>query len=267
MVKRTMTESKNMLKHQALNHQLIDLTGFIEQQKSLDECLQDIAIMAAEILQTQNCSIMLLKDDEDTGEITLRIFAHSGYLPDVAHREARKIKESISGHVVSTGEPLFVEDINRSQFSHLKRGRYTSKGFIAVPIKIYDKVIGVINANTPLNRSNIERKDLELLTAIALLIGKSIQVIQLQSLLRSKYALYALGQVRGTSLSVSVHQSPDKIAKILAKTFYNEMSKAGFGPDHMLTTAAEIVSLLSDKLKKHRDRLNRSKNHDNSKPE
>ena len=237
----------------------------MEQQKSLDECLQDLAVMAAEILQTQNCSIMLLKSDEDTGEISLRVFAHSGYLPDVAHREARRIKESISGYVVSKAEPLFVEDIDRSQFSHLKRGRYTSKGFIAAPIKIHDKVIGVINANTPLNRSNVERKDLDLLMTIALLIGKSIQVIQLQSLLRSKYAQYALGQAQGTSLSVSVHQSPDKIAKILAKTFYNEMSKAGFGPDHMLTTAAEIVSLLSDKLKKHQGRLNRSKTDNNSK--
>lgn len=255
-----MTKNKNLVKYQALSYKLIDLTDFLEHQKSLDECLQDLVIIAAKILQTQNCSIMLLKDDEDTGEMTLRVFAHSGYLPDVSHQEARKIKESISGYIVSTGEALFIEDIDRSKFSHLKRGRYTSKGFIAVPIRIHDKVIGVINANTPLNRSNIERKDLELLTTIALLIGKSIQVIQLQNLLRSKYAQYAIGQVRGTSLSVSVHQSPDKIAKILAKTFYNEMSKAGFGPDHMLTTATEIVSLLSDKLKKHRNRLSRSKN-------
>lgn len=254
-----MIKNDNLVKYQALSYKLIDLTDFLEHQKSLDECLQDLVIMAAKILQTQNCSIMLLKDDEDTGEMTLRVFAHSGYLPDIAYHEARKIKESISGYIVSTGESLFIEDIDRSQFSHLKRGRYKSKGFIAVPIRIHDKVIGVINANTPLNRSNIEIMDLELLTTIAFLIGKSIQVIQLQNLLRSKYAQYALGQARGTSISVSVHQSPDKITKILAKTFYNEMAKAGFGTDHMLTTATEIVSLLSDKLKKHQTRLSRTK--------
>ena len=254
-----MIKNDNLVKYQALSYHLIDLTDFLEHQKSLDESLQDLVIMAAKILQTQNCSIMLLKDDEDTGEMTLRVFAHSGYLPDIAYNEAKKIKESISGYVVSTGESLFIEDIDRSQFSHLKRGRYMSKGFISVPIRIHDKVIGVINANTPLNRSNIERNDLELLTTIAFLIGKSIQVLQLQNLLRSKYAQYALGQARGTSISVSVHQSPDKIAKILAKTFYNEMLKAGFGPDHMLTTATEIISLLSDKLKKHQTRLSRTK--------
>ena len=48
-----------------------------------------------------------------------------------------------------------------------------------------------------------------------------------------------------------------KVAKLLAKTFYHEMSMAGFGPDHMITTATEIISLLSEKLQKHRDRMDR----------
>jgi hypothetical protein len=44
-------------------------------------------------------------------------------------------------------------------------------------------------------------------------------------------------------------------ARILAKTFYAEMSKAEFGPDHMLITATEIISLLSYKVKLHKERL------------
>jgi hypothetical protein len=43
-------------------------------------------------------------------------------------------------------------------------------------------------------------------------------------------------------------------AKILAKTFYAEMSKAWFGLAHMLTTPTEIVSLLSHKVKMHKER-------------
>lgn len=243
-----------------LPNALAELSEFIEQQTSLDECLQDLAVMAANILKTQNCSIMLIKDEEAPGEITLRVFAHSGYLPDEAHREAVKIKEGISGYVVSSGEPLLIENIDKSPFSARKRGRYKSKGFVAVPIVIHDKVIGVINANTPLNRPNIDRRDLELLTVIALLIGKSIQVIRLQGLLKSRYLQYALAHeesVGGPRIPVSAHQSPEKIAKILAKTFYAEMARAGFGADHMLTTATEIISLLSEKLEKHKERFDR----------
>ena len=249
------------VEHECVSYSLADLSTFIEQQPNIDECLQELAVMAANILKIQNCSIMLVKEEEATGEAVLRVFAHSGYLPDISHQEAMKIKDGISGYVVASGQPLCVENIDKSQFSSLKKGRYKSKSFVAVPVIIQDKVVGVINANTPLDRANMGRRDLELLTVIALLIGKSIQIIQLQGLLKSKYAQYALAHensAEGTKIPVSANQSPEKIAKILAKTFYAEMSKAGFGADHILTTATEIISLLGDKLKMHSRRHNRS---------
>jgi hypothetical protein len=52
-------------------------------------------------------------------------------------------------------------------------------------------------------------------------------------------------------------KDPGKVAKLLAKTFYHEMARAGFGPDHMITTATEILSLLSERLDKHKDRRER----------
>jgi signal transduction protein with GAF and PtsI domain len=120
---------------------LYDLTAFLEQQSSLDECLTELAVMSARVLNTQNCSIMLIK--KDSGEIALRVFAHSGYLPDRAHQEAVKIKQGVSGYVASTGKSLLVENIDKSDFAPLKRGRYKSRGFIAAPIKLHDTVVGV----------------------------------------------------------------------------------------------------------------------------
>jgi signal transduction protein with GAF and PtsI domain len=240
--------------------ELQTLSLFMERHPSLDDCLEELAVMAAGLLNTENCSIMLLRNDENESDISLRIFAHSGHLPKEAYGEAKKLKEGISGHVAATGESVFVEDIDRSQFAPLKRGRYKSKGFMAVPIKVREKVIGVINANTPKKKPNIEKKDLELLSVIALLIGKSIQVIELQNLLESRYTQIALAGSRareGVNLKVSMQQSPEKIAKILARSFFSEMLKAGFGPDHMISTATEIISLLDDRLKKHGDRFRR----------
>ncbi len=235
-----------------LVYKLFDLSAFMERQNNLDECLQDLAGLAANILDVHNCSIMLLKDDRDAHEISLRVFAHSGYLPDIAKYEATKIEEGIAGYVASSGESLFVEDIDKSRFSPLKRGRYKSKGFISVPIRIYDRVVGVINANSPVHKTNVERKDLELTNIISLLISKSLQIIQLQSLLRSNYAQFALARERDLEL-VSADQNPGSVAKILAKTFYNEMSKAGFGADHIITTATEILSLLSEEREREGD--------------
>ena len=241
-------------------YELFDLSEFMEQQGNLDENLHEIAVMAAKILNMENCSIMLLKDIENSHDLELRIFAHSGYLPDAAHSEAIKIKEGISGYVAASGEALFVEDIDKSKFASQKRGRYKSKGFISAPIIIQEKVIGVINANTPQDKSNIETKDLELLKIIALLISKSVQLVQLEAVLQSRYAQYALSQENiadDKKALLSLNKDPGKVAKILAKTFYHEMLRAGFGPDHMITTATEILSLLSEKLEKHKDRRDR----------
>jgi signal transduction protein with GAF and PtsI domain len=240
--------------------ELFDLSEFMEQKGNLDENLHEIAVMAAHILNMENCSIMLLKDIESAHDLELRVFAHSGYLPDAAHREAIKIREGISGYVAASGEALFVEDIDKSQFASQKRGRYKSKGFISAPIIIGEKVIGVINANTPKDRSNIETKDLELLKIISLLISKSVQLVQLQGVLRSKYIQFALSQENipdDKKVSLSLSKDPGKVAKLLAKTFYHEMARAGFGPDHMITTATEILSLLSERLDKHKDRRER----------
>ncbi len=235
-----------------VTYKLSSLSTFMDQKTNLEENIQEITVKAAKILNVQNCSIMLLKDEENPDDITLRVFAHSGYLPAAANREAIKIKEGISGYIAATGESLFVEDIDKSQFASIKRGRYQSKGFIAAPIVIHDKIVGVINANTPVRRQNVNKKDLELLKVIALLISKSIQVIQLQNLLRSGYARFALAKEKKSQL-LSISQDPGNAAKILAKTFYNEMSKAGFGPDHMIMTATEILSLLSEKKGKVKD--------------
>lgn len=262
MIKRSQHQGKG---HEDLQDELQTFSVFMERHPNLDDCLEELAVMAARLLDTENCSIMLLRNDESVGDISLRVFAHSGNLPKEAHGEAKKLKEGISGHVAATGESVFVEDIDRSQFAPLKRGRYKSKGFIAVPIKVQEKVIGVINANTPKKKPTIERKDLELLSVIALLIGKSIQVIELQNLLESRFTQIALASSRdseGVSLKVSIHQGPEKIAKILAKSFFSEMLKAGFGPDHMISTATEILSLLDERLKKHGDRFRRGADQD-----
>jgi signal transduction protein with GAF and PtsI domain len=252
---------KTLTHQDDLTYKLLGLSSFIEEQDNLDENLHDIAVIAANILNMQNCSIMLLKDTEESEDLELRIFAHSGYLPDIAHREAIKIKEGISGHVAATGEALFIEDIDSSPFAKLKRGRYRNNGFISAPVIIHGKVIGVINANTPHDNDTITRRDLELLKIIALLISKSIQVVHLQNLLKSNYAQFAVA--RGLDLHESgpvnsIDYDPGNAAKVLAKTFYQEMSRAGFAPDHMITTATEILSLLSEKLDKHKDRRERN---------
>jgi len=199
---------------------------------------------------------MLFKEEEPPGNFSLRIFAKHGDLPPCASRDAVKVQEGIAGHVAITGEPLMIEDIEVSPFSHkARRPDDPDKGFICVPIMIGDKVIGVLNISNPKDGRHFTVEDLNLAVFIAILTGKSIQVIQLQNLLRSRYIQLAIARENGSTRQVAlaaISHDPAKISKILAKSFYKEMASAGFGSDHIVSAATEIISQLNHNLAKHK---------------
>jgi len=97
---------------------------------------------------------------------------------------------------------------------------------------------------------------------VALLVGKSVQVSQLQGLLKSRFAQMAVvSEAQGLLAGAFTAESLDtgKVVKMVAKTFYREMTKAGFRREHIVSAATEIISLLSESLDKHDRRIQREK--------
>jgi len=238
---------------------LVGISSFLEQQEDLDESLNDFTAMAANILNVDNCSIMLFREGDKAGDFRLRVFAKTGHLPEVAFREAVKVNDGIAGRVAATGQALLVEDITRSPYLPLARApEGASKCFISVPVLIGTKVVGVINLNNPRDGRCFSGDDLALASFLALLVGKSIQVVQLQNLLRSRFAQMAISRETKSLVAGKVtefYQDPARLARVAAKTFYREMTRAGLGTGHILNAATEIVGLLGDNLKKHKRRL------------
>ncbi|MDO3376909.1 GAF domain-containing protein [Geoalkalibacter halelectricus] len=239
---------------------ILGLANFLEQQGRLDENLGTLAALAAEVLASRNCSIMLLR--EERGTSCMKIFASHGYLPPVAFTERARHREGIAGQVAASGEALLVPDIRQSPYAD--RARWPDKdarGFISAPIFIGREVLGVININTPLDGRTYGEKDLQLLVLVALMVGKSIQVVQLQNLLKSRFAqqalLHSAQDAMDQSLALAV-QNPAKTARIVGKAFYREMNQAGFADDHIIQAATEIISLLSQKLRKHSRRRDKN---------
>lgn len=239
---------------------LHDLTDFLESQGNLDDNLQQLAAMAAKILHAENCSIMLLSEGEFE-ELSLRVCANHGALPAKAYKETMKKGEGISGHVIATGKSLLIEDIDNSEFSKWARHAHDpNKSVLSSPILINSKIIGVINVNGQKQKRPFNLDDLNLLDIVALFIGKSIQVNQLQSVLRSRFAQMALVDDANKSVEnvlINAAQDPDKMAKIVAKSFYREMAKSGFGSAQIINAASEIISELTRNLDKHSKRVAR----------
>ncbi len=120
------------------------------------------------------------------------------------------------------------------------------------PIVSHGKTIGIIHVSEPKNKRYFNPGNLRLLEVVALVIAKLIQVIQLQNILNSRFAQIALAQSVNSAtvkpLMIPAHHQ-NRIAKIVAKSFYREMKKAGFGPNQIIITASEILSHLSENLR------------------
>lgn len=238
---------------------LQDLASFLE-KGSFDDNMQQLAAMAAKILNAENCSLMLLNDGE-MENLRMRVCASYGPLPAAAYGESVGKGEGIAGRVVVSGKGLLIDDIHHSEFAQwARRANDPRKSLISSPITINGRIIGVVNVSGHLQGRAFSMDDLNLLDVVALFVGKAIQVVQLQNILNSRFAQLALMQVAEKDLGgtlASAAQNPDQVARILAKSFYKEMTRAGFGSSQIINAATEIIGQLSGSLTRHSKRMKR----------
>jgi GAF domain-containing protein len=230
---------------------LQDLQHFLA-EGSLDDCLQQQATLTAGVLGAGSCSIMLLNTGTP-GHLRMTVHARFGKLPDAALTASVGQGEGICGRVLASGDPLLVEDIAHSPFAELAQGRDGIGGsLMCAPLRIDGKIVGVINVAGAKEGPAFSASDLELLNIIALFIGKSVQVQQLQRLLDSRFAQLALLQEARDQVQDKVrlaYRNPEDAAKILARSFFKEMTKAGFESGQIVSAATELIEQLNLKLK------------------
>jgi GAF domain-containing protein len=230
---------------------LQDLQHFLA-EGSLDESLQQQATLTAGLLGAGSCSIMLLNTGA-ADNLRMTVHARFGNLPDAALAGSVGRGEGICGRVLASGEALLVEDIAGSELAPLAQGRAGIGGsLMSSPLRIDGKIVGVVNVAGAEGGPPFGEGDLQLLTIIALFIGKSIQVQQLQRLLDSRFSQLALLQEARDQVQDKVrlaYRNPEDAAKILARSFFKEMTKAGFESGQIVSAATELIEQLNLKLK------------------
>jgi GAF domain-containing protein len=245
-------------KPDGLLDKLHQLAGFLDTHGSLDQQLDTLAERAAVMLNAAQCSIMLYAE-EQADVPRLQVRASYGALPEVAYTQLVAHGEGIAGQVAANGVALLVEDITASPYAHLARRKsHTSNSLMVVPIRAEGSTIGVMNVTHPVSASAFDASDLAVLEMIAQLTGKAIQTVHLQNLLNSRFAQIALAQEADNAIGgvmLATAYDTDKMARIVAKTFFREMTQAGFGSKQIIQAASEIISQLSGSLQKHSKRL------------
>ena len=227
---------------------------------TLDEQLRRMAGMTAAMLDAEHCSIMLA-DDAGRPDARLTVWASTGAMPLPTDQESDSGCDGVAARVLAGGEAVRIDDIADSRFADCaRRPDDPRRSLLCAPIRMHADPLGVVNVSGRHAAGAFNADDLRLLEVIALFIGKAIQVSQLESMLDSRFAQMAVIQetTRGFGASLAAGlPNPDQVAKIMAKSFYKEMTRAGFGSRQIINAASEIITQLSGNLQRHSRRLGR----------
>lgn len=139
-----------------------------------------------ELLDLNTCSIML--GDEITGELTIK--SARGLNNEVVKQTRIKFGDQIAGMVAIEGKPLLIENIEDAPwFKRKSMVQYNTKSLLSLPLKIHEKIIGVINLNNKKTAETFTKKDLY----IASVFGERISYF-LDQLYSGKYKEDDIGQ-------------------------------------------------------------------------
>ena len=155
-------------------------SGIVE----IDRLAKLIVINATRLLRTEIGSLMLI--DKETN--MLEIVAARGLPEEVVNNTHIPIGKGIAGKVAEEGEPILCEDVETDKrFFRESNEKYTSKSFVSVPLKVQNRVIGVLNVNNKESRQKFDEKDLRLLTILADQSAMTIENAELYKHMQDTY--------------------------------------------------------------------------------
>ncbi len=152
----------------------MDFSSSISSVLDLEKLLSGLLLKTIQLLNAEQGSLMLL--DEDTSELVIEA-KRSG--DDIVQEQMRiKRDEGIAGLVLEKGA-LLVEDIEKDpRILKANRPRYKTKSFISVPIRIEERLSGVINVSDKVDGHAFNEDDLmlveSLMSNIAIAIERSL---------------------------------------------------------------------------------------------
>lgn len=163
-----LTELKE--KNLELNKRVAELDALYQAGKSLSSTedlgilLDRIVSLVTEVIGAKTGSIMLIQRPENV----LTIKAAIGLDSKIIEHTKLELGKSIAGHVAENETPLIIEDIEKDQkFKRLSKKHYATKSLLCVPLKIKEKILGVINLSDKITGRPFTQDDLRLLTTFA----------------------------------------------------------------------------------------------------
>ena len=143
---------------------LSQVSETVVSNRLLEDVLQLIVAMTAQMMNSKICSIMLL--DQDKGE--LRIAATQSLSEQYRRKPNLKLGQSISGRAVMERRPIIVPDVTQDgDYMYPEMAKKEGLcSLLSVPMLIRDKAVGVINSYTSVPHP-FSLEEIKLMQAIA----------------------------------------------------------------------------------------------------
>lgn len=133
---------------------------------TIKEVLEKILGKVAEYFSPENWSLLLV--DEEKQELYFEIIV--GEVADKIKDIRLKVGEGVAGWVAKTGRPLIVPSVKNEPLFNKKIDEMTqfeTESIICIPLRIRDKVIGVIELINKRDLSPLHQYDIEVLSTVA----------------------------------------------------------------------------------------------------
>lgn len=151
-----------------------NLLDFLKAEQDAKKAVMQIFLeFIAEFLNLGICSVML-----DSGSGELAITNAIGLDREVIKRTRVRLGDPIAGWVALKGEPLLIKNIEKDPlFKRSSISQYNTKSLLSMPLKVKDRVIGVINMNNKGTAASFTTRDLRLAAMLSKRVSNMVEMV------------------------------------------------------------------------------------------
>ncbi len=142
---------------------LLDIYKSISTVIDKDSLYEIILSKSSELIGAERASLMIF----DNASKAFRIKSSRGLEKSIATSVRIKMGQGITGRTAQKGEPMVIEDIDKELPWRKSQRAYKTPSFISAPLKLYDRVIGVINLADKSGEGLFTSQDLFVLLSIS----------------------------------------------------------------------------------------------------
>lgn len=230
---------------------IVKVSQILNSTLTLEPLLQIIIQAVTELTNTEACSILLI--DKNTGE--LRFAEATGGVTEALKKVSVPMDSSIGGLVVRQDRPLLVRDAKNDPRWHPtvdETTRFETESILGVPLKVRDKVIGVLEVINKKTEEGFNQDDIQIATTLSAQASIAIENARLMDELQQAYRdLSEIDQLKGDFVSIASHELRTPLAVILGYATFlrdNVSGQASEQLDIVLSSAMRLRALIDDMI-------------------